>query len=247
MSDKRLAVVTAFSMLMLGLLLAGTVAAAGVACTSKNGAGTVQKDGSDGSRCSAQSQDAKSIAKTSARGSNTVGIAYAQDASRANSSARGGALGHSVAQAQAMTESTAKATASNGSNATAVSSGSGKATVTANAHGDATAEASAACKAIAGATKDGHTIASCASDDSFAKATGTKGGEAFAHTFSSCTATSRATGQFAEAMSECHQPGSVVKATATKGGDARGSDLVAPVCIPGPGTAKVRSPMGNCG
>jgi len=41
---------------------------------------------------------------------------------------------------------------------------------------------------------------------------------------------------------------SVVKATATEGGIATGSDTAVPVCdTSGGGTAKVRSPGGDCG
>jgi hypothetical protein len=63
-----------------------------------------------------------------------------------------------------------------------------------------------------------------------------------------CNATSTAKGTDSMASALCQNSGSVVTAQATNGSTAIGSDTTPPTCTPmNGGTAKVRSPAGNCG
>lgn len=63
-----------------------------------------------------------------------------------------------------------------------------------------------------------------------------------------CRVTTTATDANSNSAGECSVGGSVVTVETTKGSTASGSDTMPPTCTPKKGgTAKVTSPMGNCG
>jgi hypothetical protein len=77
--------------------------------------------------------------------------------------------------------------------------------------------------------------------------TATMGANAEAEADGPCKITAIARGASSSSNATCSTSGGFVKVITTKGGFAEGSDTDPPDCVPGSGTAKVRSSGGNCG
>lgn len=144
------------------------------------------------------------------------------------------AKGSSEAKAFLITDGKAHAVAIKNAFAEAISSSGGNSIAKATNGGAAQAVTSASGKAKATASDNANTP---------------NGGGAHSFASANCTSDASAKGRGeigAGAEAHCSIDGSMVKATATNGGFAFGSDTDPPDCKPGPGTAKVESPMGNC-
>ena len=225
--------------------------AAGAVCRS-NSADEVQKTGADGSQCSAvASTGDRRYAKAAARGASSSATA---EGTNTVATAIGGKLGasHSLAEGGAFdTAKLVKAVAINGATSTANGVDGAAATAIGKGAGVALAGATLDCTAIATETRNAQAGAVCKCGGecrkALAQASATASGRASAFSNSDCVAIAHGVGVDSAALATCNNPNSVVKVSATRGGMATGSDTAPPQCNPGSGTARVRSPAGNCG
>ncbi|HYL57503.1 MAG TPA: hypothetical protein VEU51_01430 [Candidatus Acidoferrales bacterium] len=147
--------------------------------------------------------------------------------------------GSAKATANSKGDSTTFATVTHGDKATAVA--------TDKSFADAESEG-APCPAKATAKHNGESEAFCFGNGGSATASASKlDSFASAESDAGCKTVAKATGTKSSSNATCSTPGGVVTVTTTNGGFAEGSDTDPPDCVPGPGTAKVRSTGGNCG
>jgi hypothetical protein len=212
---------TILSLAAIAVMLTVTAlqAPAGVTCKSDNGTEQSKHSFTQGA-CTADSDGSGAVSTAHGNGRGSNGFASAQ--TLGVSKAIAGA--HSAATALSSNSGTAKAISDSRSLSNAQAAG-GHAKAVSSSRGQSTVLA--AGDGIGTAISDHH-------------------GAATANTFAACSAKATAsTRGFANAL--CAGDGDDVTAEATGGATAQGSDTFPPQCdTSNGGTAKVRSPMGNC-